>query len=271
MLNTSWDDWGETLFEQTWLAVLYGAAASWQQGESDSDRFLAAYPRAFHGDTLGNVARAERRLMDAHAILRKAGLGEATDRLFWIDPWTSEGQLVAAKLLPVTHDLRIAAEDAIEAVIAARRSGALREPAALDAIELGARRIDMVGLKFQTSNDVATMYAHVYALNRDTATSRNVKWFDLADISGINGRLQDLRDMHSQIRELYEAAWLRENRPYWIENVLARYDVAIQTWVRRIDTMNDVRAVWARNHTMPTADSLGIPAPVAVPNVPESR
>lgn len=265
MLNTSWDDWGETLFAQTWLAVLYGAAAAWQAGESDGERFLAAYPRVFHGDTAGHVLMAERRLMDAHAILRRAGVGEAADRLFWIDPWSSEGRLLAAKLLPVARDVRLAAEDAIEAIAAARREGALREPDALDAMELGARRIDMVGLKFQTSNDIAEIYARVYGLARDTATARTVKWFDLADVTGINGRLQDLRDMYAQSRELYEAAWLRENRPYWLHNVLARFDVATELWVKRIDDMNDVRAVWARTRHVPPADSLGMPGPIAVP------
>jgi hypothetical protein len=266
MLNTSWDDWGETLFAQTWLAVLYGAAASWQAGDSDPERFLAAYPRVFHGDTAGHVLTAERRLMDAHAILRKAGVGQAADRLFWIDPWSSEGRLIAAKLLPVARDLRLAAEDAIEAVIAARTTGAVREPEALAAIELGARRIDMVGLKFQTSNDIAAIYGRVYPLTRDSATAKTVKWFDLADITGINGRLQDLRDMYAQSRELYEAAWLRENRPYWLHNVLARFDLATQLWVSRIDQMNDVRAVWSRTQRIPPADSLGMPAPVAVPS-----
>ncbi|AHG90566.1 Glycoside hydrolase, family 20, catalytic core [Gemmatirosa kalamazoonensis] len=262
VLNTSWDDFGEGLFNQQWLGVIFGAAASWQAGDSDPAPALAAYARDFHGDTTGHVAEAERRLIAAHALLRTAGLGDASDRLFWVDPLSPEGQLVAARLLPVARDLRLAAEDAIEHVIAARRAGATREPDALDAIELGARRVDAIGLKFQLADDVQRIYARVYAMNRDTARARDLRWYDLADVTGINGRLQDLRDLFSQTRDLYEAAWLRENRPYWLRNVLARYDEATQLWVRRIDRLNDVRSRWARDHTMPPGDSLGIPAPV---------
>jgi hypothetical protein len=241
---------------------VYGAAAAWQSGDSDPEPVIDAYARAFHGDTAGHVATAERRLIAAHALLRAAQLGDASDRLFWIDPWSSEGQLAMARILPVAHDLRLAAEDAIEQVIAARREGAVRDTDALAAIELGARRIDDIGEKFQIADDIQRIYASVYARNRDTATARTVRWYELADVTGINGKLQDLRDLYTEARDLYEAAWLRENRPYWLHNVLARYDAATQLWLGRIDQMNDVRSTWARDHAMPAGESIGIPAPV---------
>jgi hypothetical protein len=262
MLNTSWDDFGEGLFNQQWLGVVYGAAAAWQSGDSDPEPVIDAYARAFHGDTAGHVATAERRLIAAHALLRAAQLGDASDRLFWMDPWSSEGQLAMARILPVAHDLRLAAEDAIEQVIAARREGAVRDTDALAAIELGARRIDDIGEKFQIADDIQRIYASVYARNRDTATARTVRWYELADVTGINGKLQDLRDLYTEVRDLYEAACLRENRPYWLHNVLARYDAATQLWLGRIDQMNDVRSTWARDHAMPAGESIGIPAPV---------
>ncbi|MFN2595739.1 MAG: beta-N-acetylhexosaminidase [Pyrinomonadaceae bacterium] len=39
MLNTEWDDDGESLFENAWYGVVLGAAASWQEGQLDVDRF----------------------------------------------------------------------------------------------------------------------------------------------------------------------------------------------------------------------------------------
>jgi len=46
----------------------------------------------------------------------------------------------------------------------------------------------------------------------------------LEEISSTNARLEDLRDATTRLRGLYEKAWLRENRPYWLGNVLVRYD-----------------------------------------------
>jgi hypothetical protein len=265
MLNTSWDDDGEAIFAQTWMAVIMGGAAAWQHGAVDIDAFLRAYPRVFHGDTAGHVERAERRLSEAHVLLKTTGLGDASNYLFWLDPWSGEGRLASPKILPIARQLRLLAEEAIEHVAMARHSGATLEPAALDAIELGARRMDVIGMKFQFADQIARMYDRAYRTSRDSATAGTLRWYDLADVTGINGRLQDMRDMYTLTRELYEAAWLRENRPYWLQNVLARYDLATQTWLQRTDAMIQVRQQWARDKTMPAAAAIGFAAPVVLP------
>jgi len=60
--------------------------------------------------------------MAAQATLKDAGLGSATDNLFWIDPWSAEGQQLSAKLLPVAHAFRVHAEQSYYS----HRSGAWR-------------------------------------------------------------------------------------------------------------------------------------------------
>ncbi len=52
----------------------------------------------------------------------------------------------------------------------------LRETDALDVLELGARRMDLIGLKFQISDEIANSYAHAFALqtSKDQGGSRGV-------------------------------------------------------------------------------------------------
>ena len=251
-LNTSWDDDGEALFNQTWYGVLFGAAAGWQQGESSIDEFENSFGLIFHDDTTGLIDQAQRKLSAAHALLSKAGVGDASNYLFWLDPWSDEGKLMAQRIRPVTHDLRILAESAMVYVAKAERP-LLLEHDALDAVALGARKMDFIGMKFQFADEVVQMYARA----SDTTTKTISR--DLADITGVNGRLQDLRDGYSLIRDEYEKAWLRENRPYWLHNVLARYDLATQLWMNRADRINLSRQQWNRTHRLSPAAAIGVP------------
>lgn len=252
LINTSWDDDGEALFNQVWYGALFGAAAGWQQGESSIDQFASSFGQVFHGDTLGYIDRAQRKLSEAHALLSRAGVGDASDYLFWLDPWSDEGQLVAQKIRPVTHDVRLLAESAMVLVAMADHPG-MRELDAIDAMAVGARKIDFIGMKFQFADDVVQMYARASDTTAKSASR------DLADITGINGRLQDLRDGYSLIRDEFEKAWLRENRPYWIHNVLARYDLATQLWINRGDRINLSRQQWYRTRRLRPAADIGVP------------
>ncbi|HEX9494087.1 MAG TPA: glycoside hydrolase, partial [Thermoanaerobaculia bacterium] len=129
----------------------------------------------------------------------------------------------------------------------------LLEHDAIDALALGARKIDFIGMKFQFADEVVAMY------DRAADTASKSPGRDLADITGVNGRLQDLRDGYSLIRDEYEKAWLRENRPYWLHNILARYDLTTQLWMERADRIDLARQEWYRSHKLPPAGSLGIP------------
>jgi hexosaminidase len=253
MINTSWDDDGESLFNQTWYGDLFGAAAAWQAGESSIDAFASSYGRVFHGDLSGKIDEAQRRLSAAQALLSNAKVGDASNYLFWLDPWTDEGRSMAQRIRPYTHDLRILAESTL-VLIAQAEPKITRERDAIEAMKLGARKMDFIGMKFQFADEVVAMY------DRAADTTSKSPGRDLADITGINGRLQDLRDGYSLIRDEYEKAWLRENRPYWLHNVLARYDLTTQLWIERADRINLARQEWYRTRKLPAAESLGIPA-----------
>ena len=271
MLNTNWDDDGEGIFNQVWYGVLFGAAASWQQGESSIPEFAASFGLQFHGDPTGKLSAAQVKLSQAHALLTTAGPGptDATNTLYWIDPFSSEGQVVAQRLRPVARDVRILAESALVLVAQARYSvagrpgsfGALRERDALEALEMGARRIDFIGMKFQFADEIVSHY--MAAL--DSVAKRGNPTHDLVEIaSQINSRTQDLRDGYVLGRELYERSWRAENRPYWLYNVLNRYDIGAQTWIRRLDQFNQARTQYNRTRGLPSMEELGLPRPPAV-------
>lgn len=267
-LNTAWNDDGEGLFNQDWYGVLFGAAAGWQPGSSAIPQFQNSFGQVFHGDTTGKINQAQIDLMAAQKTLEDTGLHYNSDRLFWVDPWSAEGQRISAKLLPVAHTLRVQVEQAIVLMEEARSAGTLRETDALDAMEMGARRMDFIGFKFETAQQIVDEYTKAYQEQNDPNGKRDVA-HELHTITGANGQCQDMRDGYGLTRDLYRQAWLKENRPYWLDNVSAQYDMAMQLWIRRGAKFGELIGDWHRTHTLPKPEDLGLPpmppAPAAVP------
>jgi hypothetical protein len=171
-----------------------------------------------------------------------------------------EGQAMAAKWRTKIPSARLHAEHAIELLETVRADEpGLREADALEAMELGARRIDFIGMKFQLAEEMAAAYAKAYAL-RDDAKRRTEARDLLYSITSMNGRCQDLRDGYSMLKSMYRDSWLRENRPYWLDNVLVRYDLRIQLWQKRGEDLNTLIDRWQTTHTLPTAAEAGLPS-----------
>jgi hypothetical protein len=200
--------------------------------------------------------------MAVHEAFKEAGLRDAEDVYFWVDPFSPEGERVNDKLRPVVSQLRLHAERAI-ALIAEARAAAKQEnrvlenQEALDAMELGARRIDFVGLKFQAADESVALYKQARAMAGDRSRRDDVE-AKLYTIGANNGLLEDMRDGYTLLGGLYRQAWLRDNRPYWLENNQARYDRAAQLWIGRGDRWSLVLEQWWKTHTLAPLAEVGL-------------
>jgi len=124
--------------------------------------------------------------------------------------------------------------------------------------------MDFIGLKFQLADEIAQGYQRAYDMRTTTDRKQRVTVArELSDINGVNGRITDIRDAYSLLRDLYQQAWLRSNRPYALRPVLEHYDYTIGLWLARSDKFRTAQRQWADSHTLPTAAELGIPAPPA--------
>ncbi len=260
-LTTVWNDDGEGLFNMDWYGALFGAVAAWQPGESSIADYQDAYGVVFHLDPSGKINEAEKELMAAQEAIANASTGMNSDQLFWLDPWSAPGQDASAKLLPQAQALRLHAERAIVLLEQARYDNPnLAEPDALSAMDLGARRLDLIGLKFQLSQEIANAYAQASAQQHDK-TQHAVTSNLLSEISSDNGRCQDLRDAYSAAKNEYSQVWLGENRPYWLNNVTVRYDLQIEQWQRRANEFEAAIRTWHMGQDLPAPATLGLPAP----------
>jgi hexosaminidase len=257
-LNTTWNDDGESLVDMAWPALVFGAAASWQSGESNIDDFKNSYDWAFYrnNDDDRTFAEVIENLDRANALLDALKPENASNELFWSDPFSEAGANMAAKALPAVHDLRISAEHAAESLILNRslnRSKARLHSETLDDMLLAAWHLDTLGLKIQFTSEISRFYWDAYQNQTDATRAQN----DLDEIVDINGRLESLRDAITQLRKMYAEGWARENHPYWLDNVLVRYDnLASEVQAKIVAVQAAQRQYWSTK-TLPAPEQLG--------------
>ena len=252
-LNTTWDDDGESLFDMTWPAMTFGAAAGWQAGESSIDSFKKSYDWAFYRNPDSTFKDVLENLDRAHGALKSAGWPEgADDTLFWVDPFDPTGSHFMQKLLPAARDVRLGAEHALESLYRKRKAARVNADT-LDDMIFAAWRLDALGMKIQFTSEISQFYWDAY---RNLADDDRVN-HDLEEISAINARLEDLRDATTRLRGMYEKAWLRENRPYWLDNVLIRYDHLADEFQGKIVAVREAQRQYSMQKTLPPPQQFG--------------
>src|SRR5690349_19131565 len=156
------------------------------------------------------------------------------------------------RALPAARDVRLGAEHAL-ITLYSKRAAAHENSETIDDMIFAASRLDTLGMKIQFTQELNRFYWDAY-LNQSDPERVGA---DFEEMTAINARLEDLRDATTRLRELYEKAWLRENRPYWLGNVLVRYDNLASEFQAKIVAMRDVQSTYWRTKTLPNPEQLG--------------
>jgi hypothetical protein len=234
----------------------------------DIQKTLANYDWAFYRNHLDNTFRdVILNLNTTNALLKQAGAGAASNDMFWIDPFTPEGARFAGRTLPVMHDLRLAAENALVALYKDAPKARLHADT-LDYMVVAGMRLDLLGMKVQYADEINRYYrdalqAHQEAAQNPAARGRINR--DIAQITSTNGRLQDLRDATTRAEKFYSDLWLSESRPYWLPNVQVRYSHLADLYVGKIQAVKAAMAKSSDTGVMTPAEELGFYNPVPPP------
>ena len=139
---------------RTGLACSLARRPDGRREKAPRTRLSTSYGLAFHHDPTGKISQAQRELMTAQPLFKQAGLHDAEDAYFWIDPFSPDGQprscvpsSASCASTPSRH------RPVAEAPPLRSSSRTLENPDALDALELGARRIDSWPTNSQAAQD----------------------------------------------------------------------------------------------------------------------
>jgi hexosaminidase len=249
MMNTSWDDDGESLFEMSWYGIVLGAAASWQNKVVDRDAFDDDFDWAFFRSDGHEFTDALHALGSVNGVL---GIG-SSDELFWRDPFTSVFQRQARTLASQTREMRLAVENADESLLR-NEAKARRNRSMIPAMRFAAQRFDHLGRRMQVMEKFSQDYWEAY-LNlsdrRKVGRLRNY-W------GNIYNSLREMTEELTILRESYRKLWLAENRPYWLDSVLARYDQSAAMWLTRSRALAEAVRVYNSDSILPAPEEFGL-------------
>lgn len=260
MMNTTWDDDGEALFEMAWYPIVLGAAASWQEGAVDAQQFDRDFDWAFFRNDGDQFVKAERALGSINSQLT-AG---TSDEMFWRDPFTTQFQNQARNLAERVRKMRMSVEETAESL--QRNEGrAKRNSAAIAPMKLAAKRFDHLGRRYEVMQRFNEQYWDAYLNLGDRTKVRKLRYYSGA----IYNNLREMAEELSILKEDYRRQWLAENRPYWLESVLARYDQMISIWLTKSRAMDEALRRYEATSTLPNPEEFGVgtrPAPPPAQN-----
>jgi hypothetical protein len=252
MLNTEWKDLGEDLGGMDWPGLVFGAACGWQQGQSSVKQFEDSYDWAFYRNPDHTFEDILTKLAATNTLLDGVKMEATNVSYFWASPFSKLGAEEASMAAPVVQQLRVDAEQAWESLLDNGAKARLHASTLPDLI-FAAQRLDTLGMKFEYTQDINQLYWNAYM---DMANRRQVV-HDLAGISSVNGRMEDLREKVMQLRTMYTERWPAEYRSAWLGDVLVRYDRLAGAVQDEINRMGQIRDEFSREGILPPPEDAG--------------
>ncbi len=257
MMNTQWDDDGESLFETAWYAIVLGAAASWQDAAASRQDtqlniadFDSKFDWAFFRRDGDELVKAVRSLGGVPALMT---IGSSDD-MFWRDPFTSSFQEERVRpLSEKTRQMRLAVE-AVEETLLRERASVRRNAEMLDAMRLAAQRFDHMGRRMRVIEQFSRDYWNAYLNLGDRRKVMRLRRYTGAVYNSFREMAEEL----SGLRALYREQWLKENRPYWLDSISARYDLSISMWLTHSRTLDQALREYNESSTLPNPEEFGL-------------
>jgi len=246
MMNTSWDDLGEDLFDMGWYSVVYGAACSWQAGESNENQYRNAFDWAFYRNSGGHqFADGINKLASIHTRLTTIDFNYIYSNPFSRLGVPTQNYLIKSGL---SNQMRLIAEDAFMLFKQQQTVSKLHAETA-DALMFAAKRMDFVFHKALIANDMSKLYDAIVR-DDDKGFFVNTALYDL--VMPYASRMGDLRDMTKELKSFHNALWDKENRPFHWDVIEARYLKMAIEWEQEGDRIStDLQQFGASGKHMP--------------------
>jgi len=244
MLNTAWEDDGESLNAPKWHGYAWGAECAWTGSATTPEDFNRRIGAVLFGEKGDHFGRAVELLAQTH---RLAGMGGMNNRRFWKDDFapTSSAAAVrsrAGRLLAIV-------QPAIEHLEACRAEAVVHAEL-LDGFLLGARRMERIGLRML--DGLAAAEAYALACDGPRAEAG-------AHLARAETLVRRNRDAHEALGKEFTRLWLGESKPYALDWTQNRYRAVRKRYDGLAGRIAKARQALRAGKPLPSPAEIGLP------------
>jgi len=245
MLNTTWDDDGENLFNYNWHGISWGAECAWNASATPVEDFNRRIGAVLFGEKGDHFGQAIELLGKAESL---PGYGRMGDGRFWQGDF---GDLPMDRKSAVdqANALLQVVEPALMHLRAAQKD-AKTNADILDYFIFGAERMKSIA-------DRQIGYlgaADAYQQAQTAASGQNAE----ASVQKAIEILTGLRDRLVATKWQYRRLWFRENRPYALDWVMGRYDKYIAEYDKRLAKLQEALTAAREGRALPSPGDVGL-------------
>jgi hypothetical protein len=243
VINTAWDDDGETLNAPNWYGFAWGAECSWNASRTTLEQFNRRIGSVLFGERGDHFARAIEQL---NRIVRLPGMRNGASGRFW--------ELELSKPVATVSSAQAQAEQLVEMATAAIqeleacRSEAVVNAELLESLAFGASRMELIGRR--TLDAIEAALAYQKALE------------DPAQAEMFLGRAEQVLradvDRHKALAGRFRELWDRENRPYARNIPLARYQSVTAQYEQVLARLTQARSSLREGRPLPDPAEVGL-------------
>ena len=226
--------------------------AAWQSDPVDQSRFFSDYASlTYPANAASEVAAGLEKLDAAQGLIMKIFGGQDTIYRFWEDPLTPNSLQHGEANRDAFHQERLLAEDAEERF---RRALSITDDTySLPSLLVAARMLDYAGMKYLYAVEIGGFFKTL---------GRHPSRFDVAlylfreSSVADHGRIEDLMDAITGLREDYRSAWRQQYTDYRLGTELGRWDTEYEFWRRFQARLWEAVNNFKDGDTLPTLEDL---------------
>ncbi len=240
MINTDWQDDGESLKAVKWHADAWAAECAWNASTTPIEAFHRRVGAVLFGEPGDEFGRAVDLLVRAHRLPGMKGMMNAR---FWEYDFTPKG--APATIRANATGLLEIVRPAIQHLETCRHQ-AICNQHLLEVLLFGAKRMEFMGQRMLDGLQAAQGYEEA----RQAPGKPN--------LSQVEGLLRKNRDTYQQLGREFARLWLAESRPYALDWTLQRYTNVLNHFDTLLGKLQAAENASSTGQPLPPADEIGL-------------